>query len=271
MNSSADAPQAEYLESALLRAAGFRHAFFTRRGGVSAGAYESLNFSVSVGDSPDLVEENFRRAGIALGVPATEIAFLSQVHGRGVVVIDPTFTRPLRPQLAEREGDALISGEAGLACAVRTADCVPILLGDRRSGAVAAIHAGWRGVVRGVIEAALERLTAVAGGSPELVAAIGPHIGPEAFEVGEDVAAELAGASSADGAIDRTRGKPRVALARIVRAKLEASGVARAQIEDVPGCTMSEPERFFSYRRDGKRSGRHLSAIVPRPMTHKQS
>src|SRR5262245_3660303 len=135
---------ADFLESALLRAAGFRHAFFTRRGGVSSGPYASLNFAVSVGDEPARVAENYALAGTVLGVPEDRIAVRSQVHGRAVVVLGAAELElgPLRPRTLALEGDALVSATAGLACAVRTADCVPILVGDRHTGAVSAIHAG---------------------------------------------------------------------------------------------------------------------------------
>jgi len=259
---------ADYLESTLLRAAGFRHAFFTRRGGASSGAYSSLNFSVSVGDEPGLVEENYSRAGQVLGVPGARIAVLSQVHGNRAVVLDESDAAKadLRSATLEQEGDALLTRVPGVACAVRTADCVPILVADRQSGAVSAIHAGWRGIVRGVVEAAVDGLRQLAGGRSDLIAAIGPHIGLAAFETGDDVAEELEKSSGAVGAVLRTEGqKPRVALARIVRAQLEAAGISRTQIDELAGCTLSDPERFFSYRRDGQKSGRHLSAIVPRP------
>ncbi|HEV8246785.1 MAG TPA: peptidoglycan editing factor PgeF [Polyangiaceae bacterium] len=261
---------ADYLESSLLRAAGFRHAFFTRRGGVSQGPYASLNFSLSVGDAAEHVARNFELAGDVVGVVPAGIFFLSQVHGAAVEVLtDAAAHQPdARASVIQREGDALLSSAPGVACSVRTADCVPILIGERRSGAVAAIHAGWRGLVRGVIEAGTLRLRELAQGAPgsaELVAAIGPHIGPESFEVGEDVAAELEGVSEAKGVVQVRGGRRYVALNRIVRAKLQALGIAPAQIDEVGGCTLSEPDRFFSFRRDGKESGRHLSVVVARP------
>jgi polyphenol oxidase len=253
---------AEFLRSERLDAAGFRHAFFTRRGGVSEGAYESLNFSIAVGDAPERVARNFELAAVALAVDAERIRFLSQVHGAVALALDGSESAAAAREL---EGDAIVSATPGLAVSVRTADCVPILVGDRRSGAVTAIHAGWRGVVRGVVEAGVARLRELAGGAGELVAGIGPHIREGAFEVSEDVAAELAAVSPVPGAVVRGAARPHVSLARIVRGKLVALGVAEAEIDDVGGCTLSEPERFFSFRRDGKIGGRHLSAIVPRP------
>lgn len=258
---------AEVLESSVLRAAGFRHAFFTRRGGVSSGPYESLNFSSAVGDDPELVAANWRRAANALGVSEERLFYLSQVHGAGVVVLSERDVEvaDARGAVALREGDALASAVPGVACGVRTADCVPILIGDRRSGAVVAIHAGWRGVVRGVVPAGVLRLCELSSASgKELVAALGPHIGPSAFEVGEDVAAELERAGEGVQCVDRSGSKPRVALARIVRHQLLKAGLSEHAIDEVPGCTFTDRERFFSFRREGKVGGRHYSAIVAR-------
>jgi len=250
---------AEFLESALLREAGFRHAFFTRKGGVSLGAYSSLSFSVAAGDSEANVKQNLERAAAQLGIASTRIHFLSQVHGR---VAHTLHGDEVQSELIQREGDALVSRAPGLACAVRSADCVPVLLADRRSGAVAAAHAGWRGAVSGVVSSAVDALRSIAP-APDLVAAIGPHISLAAFEVSEDVAETLLGASRDPQIVDRSRPKPHVDLRRMLRAELHALGLAHAAIDDVGGCTVLEPERFFSFRRDGKASGRHLSAIVP--------
>jgi YfiH family protein len=253
---------AEFLVSPLLQAAGFRHAFFTRRGGVSTGPFESLSFSTSVGDEPERVLENVRRAAAALGVAPEHLHYLSQVHGARCVRVD---SQSLRGEVAQSEGDALVSRDAGVACGVRSADCVPVLLADRRSGAVAAAHAGWRGTVRRVVEAAVVALSEIAEGPPELIAAIGPHISLAAFEVSEEVAGELAGASLLGDVVDRSFGeRPHVNLRRIIRGQLLGLGLSEQAIDDVPGCTVLEPDRFFSFRRGGAVSGRHLSAIVPR-------
>lgn len=251
--------QAEFLESALLRGAGFRHAFFTRKGGVSQGAYSSLSFSVAAGDSDANVKQNLERAAAQLGIASSRIHFLSQVHGRVAHTLSGSEEQS---ELIQREGDALVSRAAGLACAVRSADCVPVLLADRRSGAVAAVHAGWRGAVNGVVGSAVEALRAIAPAS-DLLAAIGPHISQAAFEVSNDVAETLLGASRDAQIVDRSRPKPHVDLRRMLRSELNALGLEQAAIDDVWGCTVLEPERFFSFRRDGKASGRHLSAIVP--------
>ncbi len=250
---------AEFLTGPLLSAAGFRHAFFTRGGGVSEGPYRSLNCSFSVGDAEERVRTNVQRAAAALGLDAAQLVWLNQIHGRDVRVVrsgDPTETVRHWP------GDCLVTRVASLACGVRVADCVPVLIGDRNSGIVAAVHAGWRGVVGRIIQAAVSCLRAELGGPGDLVAAVGPHISVGAFEVSDDVARALASASRAD-AVDRTLGpKPHVDLRRIVRAQLCEVGVPDDHVDDVPGCTVGDEERFFSFRRDGPRSGRHLAAIV---------
>lgn len=252
---------AEYLTSPLLSRAGFRHAFFTRRGGVSEGAFASLNFSVAAGDQPAHVAENLRRAGLALGVDAERIYFLSQVHGRAVELADGN-----QPPEAfvRREGDVVIGSVPTLACAVRSADCMPVLLADRLSGFVAAVHAGWRGVACRAVEAGVSGLKQLAGGQVELVAAVGPHISLDSFEVSEEVARELRAASPDPDVVDRSRPRPHVDLRRIVHAQLLSLGLAPSAVDDVWGCTVRDETRFFSFRRDGKASGRLLSAIVPR-------
>jgi hypothetical protein len=252
--------RAEFLESALLRNAGFRHAFFTRNGGVSKGAYASLSFSVAAGDDAANVRQNLERASEVLHVEPQRIHFLSQVHGQTthVLVGDEEQSRVI-----ELEGDALTSGAPNLACAVRSADCVPVLLADRRSGIVAAAHAGWRGAVRGIVSSAARAIRAAAPGA-DLIAAIGPHISQAAFEVSDDVAEAILAASHDPDIVERSRPKPHVDLRRMLRAELRSQGLVDADIDDVWGCTVSDPARFFSFRRDGKRSGRHLSAIVPR-------
>lgn len=258
------APGVPFLQSRQLDEAGFRHAFFTRQGGVSQGEHASLSFAASTGDAPENVAANLERAGAALGVPAARVHFVSQVHGVETVVVDEGEDRE---QVVHRVGDALAArGGAELACGVRSADCGTILLGDTASGAVCAIHAGWRGTVRGVVPAALARLRELTGPGPRFVAAVGPHIEACCFEVDDDVAAELAACSTAgDGAVIRKKGgKPHVDLRAILHAQLAAAGVSPDRIDDVRGCTVCDPDRFFSYRRQGARSGRLLSAIVPR-------
>jgi hypothetical protein len=250
-------------QSPILAQAGFRHAFFTRLGGASQGPFESLSFSTAVGDDPEHVAENLRRAGTLLGVDAERILYLSQVHGSDAHYFDSPQSRHHTITL---EGDCIGGAELHSAYGVRSADCVPVLLADEVSGAVLAIHAGWRGVVRGAVEAGVAVLRRQVGEKARLLAAIGPHISAAAFEVSAEVAAELAAACPTPGAVRYPRAgeKPYVDLRFIVTEKLAVLGLSRTNIDQVGGCTVLEPARYFSFRRDGKRSGRHLSAIVPR-------
>jgi hypothetical protein len=248
------------MTSALLTGAGFSHAFFTRVGGVSQPPWDTLNFAAGTGDDPAAVRENFEIAAQILGVSASRLYVVSQVHGVQARVIGDGEDRE---QVLRAVGDVTLSRAPGVACGVRTADCVPILIGDRASGAVAAIHSGWKGTVANVAAAGVRALRELIGGEGDLVAAVGPHIETCCFEVGADVAAELAGCSSlGESAVIVGGDKPHVNLRAIVRAQLEAEGLAATAIDDVRGCTVGDRERFHSFRRDGKVGGRLLSAIV---------
>jgi len=242
------------LESKLLHAAGFAHGFSTRNGGVSEGPFATLNLARSVADDPAAVEENLRRFAEAARIDERALYAVSQVHGAVVRTVhraeDPAAVRGV-------EADALIAVEPGVAVSVRTADCLPVLIADPASGRVAAIHAGWRGVVRGIVPAAVAALAP----GPDAVAVVGPGIGPCCFEVGPEVAESIA--ASAPGTPVVVPGtRPKVDLRAAVRAQLAAAGVRRVDVLDA--CTMCDPARFFSFRRDGKRSGRMLSAIAAR-------
>lgn len=247
------------LESPLLSAAGFRHAFFTRHGGVSDGPFASLNFSSALGDAPERVAENLARAASALGVDPSRVYFLDQVHGDHVEALEGDEDRAA---VLATPGDAVISANPRVACGVRTADCVPVLLACKSSGQVGAAHAGWRGAVAGIVPETVRALRERGARGP-LLAAIGPHISLRAFEVSEEVADRIQAAAPETPLLDRSLGpRPHANLRQLVRTQLRALGVD--EIDDVMGCTVSDPDLFFSYRRDGKVGGRHLSAIVPR-------
>jgi polyphenol oxidase len=244
------------LESALLRKHGFRHAFFTRKGGVSEGPFSSLNFTTVTGDSAANVAENRRRAAKALGVRPEHLFVLSQVHG---IAHARVTTSTNHEALAQDQGDIVVAGEP-VAAAIRTADCVPVLLACTQSGLVAACHAGWKGCVAGAVPESVRVLREL--GATSLIAAIGPHISSAAFEVAEDVATELLGASPDPNIIEVREGKFYGNLRRMARAQLVSSALHDAAIDDVFGCTVFDRDHFFSFRRDGEVSGRMLSAIV---------
>lgn len=242
------------LRSTLLQEAGFRHAFSTREGGVSEGPFASLNLARTVGDDPEAVAENTRRFAAAL--ECDRLYEVSQVHGRQVERVRGEDVLEVR----RREADALVTDAPGAAVAVRTADCVPILLADPETGAVAAVHAGWRGVAQRILFEALDAL-----GAADPIAAIGPHIRLDAFEVGPEVAEALSAAVPNAQIVEAREPRPHVDLSAAVRAQLAEAGVTR--VDDVGGCTHAEPARFFSHRRDAGRTGRQLSAIVARGRT----
>lgn len=253
------------LTSRLLTERAVRHGFSTRIGGVSEGPFATLNLAVGPGDEPRAVAENLARFAAAIGVDPERLFQTFQVHGAEVRVIEP---HDERLAVLPENADGLVARDVSTAVAVRIADCVPVLLHDDVKNQVAALHAGWRGVVSGVVPNGVALLARSALSSASIVAAIGPCIGPCCFEVGEEVAAAILDATPDESVIvreGRDRGpKPHVDLRRAVRLQLRALGVADDRIEDVPGCTRCDAERFFSYRRDGARSGRLLAAIAPR-------
>ena len=250
------------LHSELLRSSGFRHGFSLRAGGVSAGAFASLNLGRAVGDDPAHVEANHRLFAAEIGYDPARLYEVSQVHGARVQRADPQLAPAL---FREREADALVSASAGCAVGIRVADCVPLLLADPTGGSVAAIHAGWRGIVADVIAAGVDALCECAGAAPaSLVAAIFPAIGVAAFEVGSEVADAIRARIGDERVIQRGGAKPHVDLALSARLALTQAGLASEAVDHVAGCTFEERARFYSFRRDGGRTGRHLAVIVPR-------
>jgi polyphenol oxidase len=265
----------DVLRSRTLENARFAHGFSTRVGGVSEPPYDSLDFATA--RDPRRLQENQRRLAAAIGFDPTRFYQAHQVHGRALVVAggDPA-------ELLGREADVLIAEPGtGDAVAVRVADCVPVLIADPLTGRVAAVHAGWRGVVADVIGAAVRHLARNRNAGQEsssssreaggFLAAIGPCIGPCCFEVGADVGQRIA-RDTTDDAIarrDPARDKVYVDLRCAVRAQLRALGLSDNAIDDVPdrtrsGCTRCDAQRFYSYRRDGDASGRLVGVIVAR-------
>ena len=213
----------------------------TRTGGVSVGPFASLNLAAHVGDAAVAVTANRGRLRAALDLPA-EPLWLSQVHGCGAVSADAA--APGAPP----EADAAVSRQPGHVCAVLTADCLPVLLCDRAGTVCAAVHAGWRGLYQGVLEATLARL-GVPGA--ELLAWLGPAIGPARFEVGPEVRAAFVSQEPAAACAFRAGVGDRwhADLYALARLRLAAAGVSAVSGGGL--CTASDPARFFSYRRDG--------------------
>jgi hypothetical protein len=220
---------------------GVRAVATTRSGGVSSGAYRGLNLGDHVGDDPAAVRENRRRLAAALDLPA-EPLWLRQVHGAHV--LDAADGRG-------GQADAIIAGAPDQVCVVLTADCLPIVVCDDTGTHVGAVHAGWRGLAAGVIEAAIAAFDRRGMEPRRLLAWIGPAIGAQAYEVGSDVREALLTRDPAAAATlsANARGRWQLDMPLLARHRLAAAGVARVYGGSL--CTHADPDRFFSYRRDG--------------------
>jgi YfiH family protein len=231
----------------------------TRDGGVSAGCYESLNLGDHVGDAPAAVATN--RARLAQTLDGARPVFLQQVHGTGVAMLDGA--HPPAPD--GMAADAATTTAAGVACTIMVADCLPVLFTDRAGRRVAAAHAGWRGLAEGVLERTVASFEAPAG---ELMVWLGPCIGPAAFEVGPEVKAAFeahAPEAAACFAPAAAPGKWLADLPALARQRLRALGLAQLHGNDGSAgwCTVGNPSRFFSHRRDGV-SGRFAALVWKR-------
>lgn len=234
------------------------HGFSPRAGGVSLPPWHSLNLGASVGDDPVAVAENRRRVARAFGVGLERVARIDQVHGAAV--------HDAADDLAGREGDALVSDDPRWLLAVSAADCLPVILVDARRGAVAAVHAGWRGAAAGVAAAAVRALVRRYGSDPaDLRAWLGPAIQGRCYQVGPEVVAAV----RADPAVpadvawpDPTvAGRWRLDVPGAVRAQLETVGLPPDAIAASATCTHCEADRCFSHRRDAGHSGRHWALV----------
>lgn len=233
----------------------FRYAFFGRIGGASEGAFASLNLGTKEGDEAGAVASNANAVMEAMGV---ERLFLPrQIHG-DAILIAPAASGLVRGE----EADAAISIERGVAVGVLTADCVPILIGDEKGRAVAAVHAGWRGVAECIGPKTVRRLGEMGIAAGDLFAAIGPAIGPCHYEVSDELAERFtAGVSGASAGVIWREAGPILDLPRIVAHQLVDTGVLPARITTMAECTFCERERYFSHRRDKGATGRQLSGI----------
>lgn len=250
------------LTSPLLDLAGVRHAFFTRQGGVSRGLYTSLNVGLGSKDDPQAVRENRGLAADHFGAEAIITAY--QVHSPDAVTAEG-------PWAGEApRADAVVSATPGVVCGALAADCAPILIADAQGRVVAAAHAGWKGALTGVAEAAITRMEALGADRRRMRAAIGPCIGPASYEVGPEFLERFV---QADPAYERffvpgaSTGKRLFDLPGFVLARLRAAGVETC--EWIGRDTCAEPDLFYSNRRAFKAGepdyGRLLSAIKLAP------
>lgn len=219
-----------------------------RSGGLSQGAYASLNLADYVGDDERFVTRNRALLDSVVGLPQNP-RWLKQVHGTHLVELDQFGTNSAAP-----EADGAITSTSGVVCAVQTADCLPLLMTDCNGTRVAAVHAGWRGMAAGIIEAAVAKMQCE---TRDILVWGGPCIGPAAFEVGIEVQAQLGGPTSAYRPAS-TEGKVYADLRALAGDRLLQLGVT--QYFHSESCTYQQEEAFFSYRRDGQ-CGRMASLI----------
>jgi polyphenol oxidase len=235
-----------------------KHAFFTRRGGVSPAPWASLNLGSTVGDDLERVNENRRIALAALECDLASIYDVWQVHGVEVAIA----VAPRAAEMPHKQADAILTNKPGITLLMRFADCVPIMVYDPVCKVVGIIHAGWMGTVRGTARFAVEAMQKQFGTKPaDILAAIGPSIGPDHYEIGTDVISQIQEAFGilAKNLITVTNGSARLDLWAANRLLLEQSGVV--QILESGLCTSCATDDWYSHRAEKGRTGR-FGAII---------
>jgi YfiH family protein len=253
---------AAFLTAPALRSAGVAHGFFTRRGGVSSGVYDSLNGGAGSADAPEAIAENRARIALALGVAPARLAVPYQVHSPEAIALAEPWPPGARPRC-----DGIATATPGLALGVTGADCGMILFADAGAGVVGAAHAGWRGALNGVVEATVAAMERLGASRTRILAALGPCIALTSYEVGPEFVAAFAGAGEDTRrffAPSRMPGRSMFDLPGYIAERAARAGVAG--FEDLRLDTYADEERFFSYRRTVHRNeadyGRLVSAIV---------
>jgi len=252
-----------YLQSGLLAQFDFlSHGFCTRLGGISPDSFSSLNVSAKEGDTEDNVPRNREIIAASFGFASEKLILANQVHGDIFYVpSDRDFSGTGKaPQC-----DAFVTGKTGFVLGIKTADCVPVLLVDGKRKIISAIHAGWRGTALAIAAKGVREMQRQWGSkTQDIWAAIGPSIGPCCYEVDEIARREFIAAGSATDPFRPSANRDHwmLDLVSANRSQLQNEGVPPHQIETTDICTCCDKERFFSYRRDGERTGRQLSFIV---------
>jgi polyphenol oxidase len=238
-----------------------RHAFFTRQGGVSDGPYASLNGGLGSSDAPERVHENRRRMAERLGIADGALVSVHQVHSADAVTVEGPW-RGERPR-----ADGMATTVPGVALAITTADCGPILMADPTAGVIGAAHAGWRGALTGILEATVAAMECLGAERNRIIAVLGPTISQAAYEVGPDLMTRFRDADPQSERFFAGSARPGHALFDLpafIGARLKAAGIGA--FADLRLCTYSDEERFYSYRRTTHRSepdyGRLISAIA---------
>jgi YfiH family protein len=252
---------AEAITAAALDLPGIRHGFFTRRGGVSAGIYASLNGGQGSADAPEAVAENRARMAEVIGVAPDHLVNVHQIHSPDVVVADGPWPG------AKPRADGMVTRTPGVGLAIATADCGPVLFADAKARVLGACHSGWRGAYTGVLEATLAGMEELGADRSRTVAVLGPTIGRDAYEVGPEFVERFVSLRVDDARFFRPSersGHSLFDLPTYIGHRLSQAGVGR--FVDLALCTYSDPDRFFSYRRTVHRSepdyGRLIAAIA---------
>jgi polyphenol oxidase len=241
--------------SVVIPSEGFTHGFPERTGGVSTGLRASLNLGMRWGDDRANVETNRRLVAEHAGYDPAQLQVTRHVHGTNV-------WRVGEPLADGAEFDGLVCDRAGAVLGAFAADCIPLLFAEPDARVCGAAHAGWRGTVAGVARNVVVRMQEIGARPDRIRVALGPSIGPCCFEVGpEVVAAFRAALGDAPAMVVAGPRKDHVDLRVATRLVLERAGVRPEHIDDRPPCTRCEPERFFSYRRDGEAGGVHMAFI----------
>ena len=247
-----------FISSGLLKKNGFMGIFSLRTGGVSQTPFDSLNLGLGLGDS----EENVRK-NMDILTHATKLHSYPhqsrQVHGIDCLLCQGD------GYVHQEDADILIGGKPGCVVGVRTADCLPILLADTTSGITAAVHAGWRGTAQDVARVAIQKLCSLGVQAENILACLGPCIGECCFEVDAATASQLSESCPDAGQHIRTDGTFHADLAAINHLQLLQYGLKPGHIEHIKACTHCREKEFFSYRRDGEKTGRHLAIVAGQP------
>lgn len=250
------------LEADALKLDGLRHGFFTRKGGVSQGIYDSLNIGLGSDDSRDLVLQNRERVAASLGVDAACLVSPHQIHSPDVIAVDGPFAEG-----ANRRADALVTATRGLALGVATADCGPVLFADPKAGVIGAAHSGWKGAFTGVLQNTVSAMEALGATRSGITAVLGPTISQSAYEVGPEFQARFLAADATHAPYFRPSDRQNhfmFDLPAFISARLEALGLGT--VTDLALCTYDDETQFFSYRRTTHRGepdyGRQISAIA---------
>jgi hypothetical protein len=242
-----------YYKFPILENIGVYHAIFTRRGGISPKPWESLNFGASVGDDSLRVAKNREMALGSIGLISESVYDVYQIHSTKIVVTD----RPLNKNETHIKGDAILTNQPSVTLLMRFADCVPILLFDPVKRAIGIVHAGWVGTVDKIVEKAIQDMNRNYGTNPnDLIAAIGPSIGPDHYSIGEDVQNRIQSSFGEDGTkvVSKRNGKLYFDLWKANKICLNNVGVDKIEVAEI--CTQCSMEDWYSRRGEYGKTGR---------------